>query len=153
MIEIDRKHEVVMYIRGNKNQPLGYIYFKYSKISDSNVISIGWSKVNSKHDTFNKERGQNIAIKRGYKSNNWVVNSSNVNDSIASAEVLQFGNIPFILKDNIYTYFNKAKYHFRLKGPVIFVMPIIERSFIFSGNEMMSDGKIETKTRYIKVMY
>ena len=152
MIEIDRKTEVIMYLRGKKNKPLGYIYFNYDE--DINVMYVGWSKVNSSVDRFNKSRGRTIAIKRGNKSRNWIHNTNNMNDYISTVDAIKYDRLPFVLRDNITYYLTKAKIHFNIGDKrVMFVFPIIENNLVVSGDELFTEGKIETKTRYTKLVY
>ena len=152
MLDINRKTEAVMYLRGDKNNPLGYIYFKYDNINNTDVICIGWSKVNRVFDKFDKSRGQTIAIKRGYKTTDWAHTQKSF-DMTSHIGSIHHSNIPFTLKDNIEMYFDKAKRHFSISSDVVFIISATETNFVFGGDELPTDGKIETKTIYTKILY
>ena len=122
------KKTFMMYLRDNKNNRIAVVHALHTIVNNKDVISLGWSKANLKHDRFDKEFGKTVAEKRAHKSESWVMGTNPfVQVGKLDESYRDNKNLPAVVKDNMSMVLGKVKRRFKIDKEATVVIPITER--------------------------
>lgn len=157
-MEFDKNTDMVLYMRDNKNTPVGVIYAKKdTSIYDDVLVTLGWSKFNKNFGKFDKARGRDIAKVRCDRAYTYASSIPILNTGILldlNTPLINGLNIPYIFQSNFIKYIDKIRETLNIEESAIYILPIVSNDTILDAAVLNGKTPIRyNRTSYFKFNY